>query len=121
MVPLESEQPEGLVLTVVNFRDIDGAAHCGGEFVVRKRVVARELLEPGAMDQVFCDVTVFRRPMPAVGPRFEYGGQQTAGGVTKLRGHPCGEELDLFESVDRGGSNLVGGTDHGAHRFLTAD
>src|SRR5439155_1280643 len=46
---------------------------------------------------------------------------QAAGRVSELGGHSRREKLDLLERVYGGGGDLVGGPDHGAHRFLAAD
>ena len=89
--------------------------------MVGKGVDARKLLEPGAMDQLLLDIAILRRTVPPVGTRLEHGREQAARGVSKLGGHTRGEELHLLERVDGGGGDLVGGPDHGAHRFLAAD
>ena len=121
MVTLESEQPEGLVLAVIDLRDVDRTARRGRDLMVGKGVDARKLLEPGAMDQLLLDIAILRRTVPPVGTRFEHGREEAARGVSELGRHTRGEELHLLERVDRGGGDLVGGPDHGAHRFLAAD
>src|SRR4051794_4301785 len=98
MVTLESEQPESLIFAVVDFWKVNRATHRGGEFVVRKRVDARQLLEPGAMDQFLLDVTVFGRPVPPVSPRLEHGRKQAAGGVANSAGMPVVKSLTSWSA-----------------------
>src|SRR4051812_35190670 len=73
------------------------------------------------MNQRLLNVAVFRRSMESVGAALEHGREQTASRVTKFGGHTRGEEFHLLQRVDGGGGDLVGGTDHRADGFFSAD
>ncbi len=120
VVPLIAEEPERLVLAVVYAGDVDGPAHGAGNLVIGEGIVARQLFQPGAVDQGLLDVAVLAGAVPLVGAALEDRGQQPAGRVAEFGRHAGSEELDLLQRVDGGGGDLVGGPDDGPDRFLAA-